>query len=371
MVLTPAEQQELKTLHAVVLDQSADAEFLGITQEEHIILTREAFWPKTYFDLTLQKVHTTDEYQKKIGVRPVHEYFGYSLEADMLSIDETSTLGLTFVKKQFLPRTGIQYIDLVGLLKTRFINPAFPQGKALAILESIQFSYRFLQTLVDPNSTDRKARLGKLINFLNNPQSLVPQIDALLHPDPCHTPPPADCLRPTDFCNWVYCYFERIGKLIVLESGGGPQLPFEGMLFGKADKFIGTLRKDGTIVDASGKTVIGHVNARARLIDNLPVGSAGPVETNDGKPFVDQFGFSLRGEISGTGSMFHVTNESLYWSEWKPVEWLPTRDTCNLDKVRLTHLDGTTLCADEYDRMQRFIRLWLKLVGPLTKPTWR
>ena len=56
VALTPAQQQELKELHAMVLDRSADAEFLGITQEEHIILTREAFWPKAYFDLTLQKL---------------------------------------------------------------------------------------------------------------------------------------------------------------------------------------------------------------------------------------------------------------------------------------------------------------------------
>src|SRR5262249_24311617 len=30
-------------------------------------------------------------------------------------------------------------------------------------------------------------------------------------------------------------------------------------------------------------------------------------------------------------------------------------------KVRLTHLDGTVLTVDEYDRMQRFIRLWRKM----------
>ena len=37
------------------------------------------------------------------------------------------------------------------------------------------------------------------------------------------------------------------------------------------------------------------------------------------------------------------------------------RDTCDLDKVRLTHLDGTALTVDEYDRIQRFIRLWRKM----------
>ena len=35
------------------------------------------------------------------------------------SLDEAKKTGLTFVKKQFLPRTGIQYADLVDLLVTR------------------------------------------------------------------------------------------------------------------------------------------------------------------------------------------------------------------------------------------------------------
>ena len=41
--------------------------------------------------------------------------------------------------------------------------------------------------------------------------------------------------------------------------------------------------------------------------------------------------------------------------------WQPAIDTCDLDKVRLTHLDGTPVDTDEYDRMQRFLRLWRKI----------
>ena len=107
VALTPAQQQVLQTLHVRVLDRSADAEFLGITQEEYIILTKEAFWPKAYFDLTLPSVPTNDEYTLKIGVKSAHEYYGYKTDAEMLSSDETAKPGLTFVKKQFLPRTGL------------------------------------------------------------------------------------------------------------------------------------------------------------------------------------------------------------------------------------------------------------------------
>jgi hypothetical protein len=356
LALTPAQQQALKDLHAMVLDRSADAEFLGITQEEHIILTREAFWPKAYFDLTLQKNHTDDEYQQKIGVRLVHEYheyYGYKTEADMLSIVEAAELGLTFVKKQFLPRTGIQYIDLVELLKTRYINPAFPQGRALAILESIRFSYRFLQSLVDTSSTDRNVRYAKLIEFLKVVQPMVPHLEALLHPDPCHQHSPDHCLSHTDFQNWVFCYFERIGKLIVLESGEGPQLPFEGqlVLVGGAIVSVGTLHKDGTITSNKDGAIIGSVTFNGQVIGK------------GGKPFIEEFGvFELRIN-DGDGNPIGLINERglIDVATDALVKWLPTRETCDLDKVRLTHLDGTVLTIDEYDRMQRFIRLWHKL----------
>ena len=44
--LSSAYQDELTALHQVVFDRAIDAEFLGLTQEEYIILTKEAFWPK-------------------------------------------------------------------------------------------------------------------------------------------------------------------------------------------------------------------------------------------------------------------------------------------------------------------------------------
>ena len=99
VVLTEDQLQEIKTLHAAVLDRAVDAEFLVLTQEEYVILTREAFWPKAYFDLTIQPVPSQDQCEKQIGVRPVPEYYGYvgdQAESDMLSTDETSQIGLTF-----------------------------------------------------------------------------------------------------------------------------------------------------------------------------------------------------------------------------------------------------------------------------------
>jgi hypothetical protein len=364
--LSPAEQTELKQLHEQVLDRAVDAEFLGLTQEEYIILTKEAFWPKRYFDITLKKEHSSKEYRQNIGVKFVHEYYGYSrkpaedAEDEMLSTDETTKLGLTFVKKQFLPRTGIQYIDLVEILKTQFINPNSPQGKALTILESIRFSYRFLQTLVDTTSTDPEIRFAKLVDFLEQAQPLVPLLDAYLHPDPCQQQKPNWCLNLKDLRNWVYCHFERIGKLIVLEAGEGPQLPIEGNLFterfekGFQPEFVGVLKKDGTIVGANDK-----------LVGNVRIDST--VVSVDGQEFIKQFGedtwLKVRNPQDPDGSLGFVNFSSILVDKGRetPVNWLPVQDTCNLDKVRLVHLDGSVLEIDEYDRFQRFIRLWHKM----------
>lgn len=368
--LTPAQQQQLNTLHTTVLDRSADAEFLGITQEEYIILTHEAFWPKAYFDLTAPPPVSDDDYRKKIGVHPVWEYYGYSTESEMLDLSEDPVKGqkgLTFVKKQFLPRTGIEYIDLVEMLKTRYINPAFPQGGALTILESIRFSYRFLQTLVDPDtSKSPQLRFAKLIGFLNGTQALIPAIEALLHPDPCHRHDPAHCVESIDFGNWVYCYFERIGKLIVLESGQGPELmvtihyyrasinnqsgsvPLEGSLVDMNQNKLGLIHSDGSVFQTNGQRF-------AQINVDLSVSGA------DGNPLAGEFGVTV---ISNGVEMAAalIRNGRIQGIEpYSQISWRAVRDTCDLDIVRLTHLDGTPVLVDEYDRMQRFIRLWHKM----------
>jgi DNA-binding transcriptional MerR regulator len=366
--LTPEQLNELQTLHQNVIDRAVDAEFLGMTQEEYIILTHEAFWPKSYFDLTQNTVFSVTDYQQKIGVRQVCEYYGYVLTAkgtcdtDMLSTDETSQTGLTFVKKKFLPRTGIQYTDLVELLKTRFINPNFLLGQALAILESIRFSYRFLQTLVDTASADPFA---KLIDFLQQAKVWAPALEALLHPDPCHQQQmKCDTISSEDLRLWVLCYFDRIGKLIVLESGQGPELI---VTFRKSKDFpYATVPLEGSLVDSNSP-------ATTYLIH-----SDGVISTNEGQKFaqvnVDLSVVDMNGKpLPGNFRVFTKINVSEMWVatinngklsgavEQSTVTWSAVRDTCELDPVRLRHLDGTPLVSEEYDRLQRFIRLWRKL----------
>jgi hypothetical protein len=366
--LSDADLKELQTIHTTIQDRAVDAEFLGMTQEEYIILTEEAFWPKRYFEITQQTIFTDDEYQQNIGVLPVCEYYGYDTDADMLSLDESAQKGLTFVKRQFLSRTGIQYTDLVELLKAQFINPNFPQGQALTMLEAIRFSYRFLQTLVDASATDPEVRFAKLIAFLNKFQPLVPAINAFLHPDPCSQKEADWCSKSEDFRNWVYCYFDRIGRLVVLEAGEGPRLPLAGNLYvdGPAPRCVGILLEDGAITLPDGSTVVGRVGAETKTVNGLEETIAAPVTLTGKANLNAQFGegrLSVRASADSPiiGYVFDSGLIDTLHGNRETTQWLPARDTCDLDRVRLTHLDGSPLIVEEYDRLQRFIRLWRKL----------
>lgn len=353
--LSDDEKAQLQTQHETMLTRAVDAEFLGLTQEEYIILVQEAFWPKRYFEITMHKSITDQKYRDNIGVRPVYDYYGYKTDADMLSVDETAKIGLTFVKDQFLPRTGLAYTDLVDLLKTRFINPDFPQGKALTLLESIRFSYRFLLRLVNTKSKSPKTRFAKLVAFLKAAQHIVPLLEALLHPDPCHQQHIDLCDEGKDLEQWVYCYFDRIGKLIVLDSGESPELPVEGNLYTDDSKhtFVGILHRDGTVYGPDGKKQLAHVDMTGHLLGN------------GGTPLVGaQSGRWLRVASGPDASPVAMINAkgALVGPDYEtPIQWTPARDTCDLEKVRLVHLDGSALTDDEYDRMHRFIRLWHKL----------
>ena len=75
--MKPAGMTILDGLHKNYLDKAADAEFLGLTQEEYVILTKEAFVSKEYWDKQSLTVHTPAEYFGKIEAKPVHEYYGY------------------------------------------------------------------------------------------------------------------------------------------------------------------------------------------------------------------------------------------------------------------------------------------------------
>ncbi|KAL8800254.1 MAG: hypothetical protein Q9182_005310 [Xanthomendoza sp. 2 TL-2023] len=97
----------------LTLQRANDAERLGLSPDEYTIITKQSFAS-----------------QNPPGVRPEYQYFGtdYTSDTEMTSLDETKPIGLTHVKKQFLKRTGISYVELVRLMKTAFVNPNVRNG---------------------------------------------------------------------------------------------------------------------------------------------------------------------------------------------------------------------------------------------------
>jgi hypothetical protein len=85
--------------------KAIEAELLGISQEEYIILTGKSF------------DGTTDS-------TPLYQYFGYSNDWDFYNMQkETDADGNPRGIRVLLERTGLAYTDLVELIKTQFINP--------------------------------------------------------------------------------------------------------------------------------------------------------------------------------------------------------------------------------------------------------
>lgn len=342
----------LQDLHREARRRAVQAEALDITQEDYVILTREAFWPKQYFDLTTGHVVPLATYHEKIGIKPLHAYYGYATQAQMLGTDPSATPrpGLTFVA-QFLRSTGLAYADLVALLCTRTINPGYPQGRALTVTDSVRASYRAMQLLV--GSPGDPHRFDQLIAQLKREAPIW----AHLNPDPCNPVAQAAKLTSQDLTRWVKSWFERIGRLIVIESGDGPTLPVSGTIYALTNQIrtgprepLGTLNADGSIVDEKG-VIIGEVTLDGRVIQP------------GGQPFAAPNGVPLivvdptTGDTVATieGGRLEVVGEG------RELQWLAPTDSCDLNKARLLHLDGSAVTPDEYDRMHRFIRLWRRL----------
>jgi Tc toxin complex TcA C-terminal TcB-binding domain/Neuraminidase-like domain len=404
----PGQIAEMSQLHNETLDRSVKAEYLSIIQEEYIILTKEAFWPKLYFEITANTKLSTEAYQKQIGVRQPHDYWGYKTNAQMLSDDETQAIGLSFVKNQFLKRSGMTYAEIVELVKTNYVNPLYPAGRALAMLHSIRFSYRFLQTLVDYTADTVRDKFHHLIEFLVVAQPWVDMYEIYTRVEKQDI----DCkpsLSRKDICQWVYQWFECLGKLVVLESGEGPTLPIHGDLRYVVQKedpetpkeeeppvvkllatgaSVGAPETGTTAIEA---TILGSLkedgrifNAQRRLIAIVAIDSR--VFTLDGDLLANKY---KAGELQIWMQNQSPTHANLPiaiinrqgYLQWRSirgqspgvVRWNAVVDTCNIDKVRLLHLDGSNLCLEEWDRMHRFIRLWRRLgwtVDETDKALW-
>jgi hypothetical protein len=113
------------------------ASVLNLTLGDFVALTKESFHTLDAARVATGQPDLSEvEYQEQAGLQPSWHYWGYpdnNIEEgdgaermlqteDSLEGDQTGEqLGLTFVKKQLLPRLGESFATLVDLLKTRFM----------------------------------------------------------------------------------------------------------------------------------------------------------------------------------------------------------------------------------------------------------
>jgi ABC toxin-like protein/neuraminidase-like protein len=379
--MDPNETAAEKALQVIILDRAVAAETLGLVQEEYIILTKEAFWPKQYFDP--KNAMPIEEYQEMVGVQPVYKHYGYDCEAEMLDANQSNKSGLMFVKNQLLPRTQISYTTLVQLVETKFINPWWPDGKNRQMLESLRYSYGFLQTLIDPYAKGHK-RYAKLVAFLLKAQILPELLEILSGDSPSYQPNGTSngtsgaqtkryCCND-DLADWIYDNFDNMGNLIVLDAGQGPQLQCSGDIFlvlanGTSmdptikllpSGAIATLHEDGRITDATGN-LTGQVDILGKAMLLSGARHQLWVDQYKGKFASYRIGSSTTpvGRIDSTTSVVTAGPDPA-----GPVKWIlnPLNGGgCNIDGTRLIHLNGTSLTTDEWDRFHRFLRIYKKL----------
>lgn len=341
---------DLTKLKDEALDRATDAEFLGMTKEEYVILTKECYESIGLMrKLKNNPALTKDEYWAMIGGKPVHEYYGYKNEQFMKD-------GLPQIKKEFLRRTGIDYFNLVDLLKTQTINPCVPKGRSKTIMESLRFSYRFLQNYAKAFGIDKMAEdLVKMEKFADLFPRLKEQIELLTNKKTLSCPKPCDEVSgicDKDIICWVKYYFEKVGKMIVIESGRScvdgifykidtsqthvPKFPIQVGFVENCKVFYGFRlpHEIGSIDKNTGKIT---------FKDNI--------ESFDPNALINLFFIGEKGEkgiFLPIGGEIHLV-------------LFEQKDSCNLDTALLQHLDGTPLTVPEYDKIHRFIRLWRKL----------
>ena len=338
---------DLTKLKDEALDRAADAEFLEMTKEEYVILTKECFESLELMrKLKNNPALTQPEYWSIIGGKPVHEYYGYADEATMLGDN-----GLTQIKKEFLRRTGIDYFNLVDLLLTETLNPCMPKGRAKPIMESLHFSYRFLQNYVKLYGIDKMAedlvkgeKLAELVPMLKE------QIELLTNKKTLSCPP--TCEDEVDICDkdiicWVKCYFEKVGKMIVIESGRGC---VDGQIFNIASPQTSLAKSTNAVAIVKDCKIFGLRQLEIGSIDKK-TGKLTLKEQTDPNALKNLIFIGDKGEKG----VFLFINDEIY------LVFIEQKDSCNLDTALLQHLDGSPLTVAEYDKIHRFIRLWRKL----------
>ncbi|WKA60353.1 neuraminidase-like domain-containing protein [Planococcus shenhongbingii] len=344
--------EEVAKLKDEALNRSIDAEFLGLTKEEYVILTKESFENKSLIGKLKAKDYTDEQYRDLIGVKPTWEYYGYKDKSAMLG-----DKGLSLIKEEFLHRTGIDYINLVELLKANYINPYKLKGKAKVIMESLHVNYRFLQYYSNKHGIDKMA---EELSKNGNLSVLTPKQSELLDfpiiketTNGSNSGQVEMSISKEDIVLWVKDHFEKLGKVIVIEDGRDYANGKINKLAGDGTENIGSIEDAKLFFDAAdGKIEVGSIDRTSGKVALKDAQIPTELSNLEDLFFIDEKG--------GKG-IFVVDESEIH------LIFLQQKETCDLDSALLMHLDGTSLTIEEYDRIHRFIRLWRKLDWTIDK----
>ncbi|KAF7513140.1 hypothetical protein GJ744_010536 [Endocarpon pusillum] len=421
-LLTASTKPLFEALRAQLQDRATAAEYLGLSPDEYIIIARESIWPIGSSVLTdTGTLLTPEQYRADIGVKASEVYWGYETDEKLLSEATTPKTGLSWVKAQFLGRSGLSYAETADLVRTYYVNSMYPSGKDKVLLESIRFSYRFLQHLASV-FPDKSTKIAALTEFLILSQPWVHLAQVLQQPPtgnllipPKHPP----CFTRKEIRAWVARWFECIGKLVVLEAGEGPRLPVKGYIFrqppkpqraeasvsfdaiNKAvatfssrsvtpgrppashepeilgylneggeildsdDKLIGLVAMDGLVLYKDWKPIRTHYPGDHIRVIDMPKQAKPSQPQNDDEENDDEKGdlpLSRHREVVVINLESHLEIDTMFSDQNAiQVQWEIPPDTCSIENTRLLHLNGTPLELEEWDRINRFIRLYRKL----------
>lgn len=225
LVATPDRAALYAKLLGQVQDRAAAAEGLGLTPDDYVIIARESLWPITCSVFADDGTPITQtQYLQDIGVLDPQVYWGYKTSDDLLGLDPAVKTGLTWVKAQFLARSGLTFAETADLCRTSYVNPMMPVGQDRVMLDAIRFSYRFLQHFT-LGITDKTQRNQVLSTFLFQTQAWAQKIFAEQVPPTGNDLVKSKFTLPTftqsDISAWIAKWFDCVGQLTVLESGEG------------------------------------------------------------------------------------------------------------------------------------------------------
>ncbi|KAJ4982592.1 toxin subunit protein [Stagonosporopsis vannaccii] len=358
------------------LDAQYYCEVLGMQQEEFLILTKGVFWEKEFFEISAGlSPMTNEQYQRRVGLRSPLQCWGYPTAEEMFSMDENARTGLSFIKEQLLPRSGLSYTELVDIVSTDFVNPHKPTGLDKIVFESLRYSYKFLQELVDNNGS---ARYDRMADFVASHVSEL-DLQTFLERSGLQAAPSAS--NETTIKNkvktWIRRNFKSIGRITVIDAGEGPRLKVAGRIVAinrtaaglpTSSLGIAELTSDGRILQAP-NIELSQAPVATLLDDGTVLDYAG---NRMGQVGLDsRFDFFIENQplwliTGGKLTNSSLSDDSVDLANSRNFNKVWDLDVSmggggSIDNARLVHLDGSHLSLEAWDRLHRFIRLWRKL----------